>query len=47
MRDFSWNVFAKTGEINAYLLYKDLELLSPVQQMYEGETEDQESSPSD
>lgn len=22
MRDFSWNVFAKTGDVDAYLLYK-------------------------
>lgn len=24
MREFSWNVFAVTGNIDAYLLYKDV-----------------------
>ncbi|MFD2702183.1 YqzL family protein [Paenibacillus shunpengii] len=23
MRDFSWTYFAKTGDVDAYLLYKD------------------------
>lgn len=27
MRDFSWSYFIKTGDISAYLLYKDLEQL--------------------
>jgi hypothetical protein len=24
MRDFSWNVFSKTGDVDAYLLYKQI-----------------------
>ncbi|TVX94291.1 YqzL family protein [Paenibacillus agilis] len=24
MRDFSWNVFAMTGDVDAYLLYKHI-----------------------
>lgn len=24
MRDFSWNYFSKTGDVNAYLLYKEI-----------------------
>lgn len=24
MRDFSWNVFANTGDVDAYLLYKHI-----------------------
>ncbi|OYD07676.1 YqzL family protein [Paludifilum halophilum] len=28
MRSFSWNCFAMTGNIDAYLLYKDTEALS-------------------
>lgn len=27
MRDFSWNVFAQTGDIEAYLLFKQCESL--------------------
>jgi hypothetical protein len=27
MRDFTWGYFSKTGDITAYLLYKDLEQL--------------------
>ncbi|WP_157279865.1 YqzL family protein [Paenibacillus swuensis] len=23
MRDFSWNVFANTGDVEAYMLYRD------------------------
>lgn len=25
MKDFSWNYFVNTGQIDAYLLYKDFE----------------------
>ena len=25
LRDFSWEAFTKTGDINAYCLYKDVE----------------------
>ncbi|EGL82650.1 hypothetical protein CathTA2_1806 [Caldalkalibacillus thermarum TA2.A1] len=28
MRQFSWNVFAATGNIEAYLLYKEYELFN-------------------
>ncbi|GGA36322.1 hypothetical protein GCM10007416_06510 [Kroppenstedtia guangzhouensis] len=28
MRNFSWNCFAVTGNIDAYLLYKDTETLA-------------------
>ncbi|MFC0212088.1 YqzL family protein [Paenibacillus chartarius] len=35
MRDFSWNVFTKTGDVDAYLLYK---------QSGEGESAGAESS---
>ncbi|MDF2937204.1 MAG: YqzL-like protein [Paenibacillaceae bacterium] len=24
MRDFSWNYFSMTGDVNAYLLYKEM-----------------------
>lgn len=24
MRDFSWNYFSMTGDVNAYLLYKEV-----------------------
>jgi len=24
MRDFTWNYFSKTGDLNAYLLYKEI-----------------------
>jgi len=27
VRDFSWHVFKETGDIEAYLLYKDLDAL--------------------
>ena len=27
MRDFSWRVFAQTGDIEAYLLYKEMDQL--------------------
>lgn len=27
MRDFSWNVFAMTGDVDAYLLYKHIGLI--------------------
>jgi hypothetical protein len=27
MRDFSWRIFCATGEIDAYLLYKEHEVL--------------------
>ncbi len=25
MRDFSWNYFSMTGEVDAYLLYKEID----------------------
>ncbi|MGZ9585024.1 YqzL family protein [Paenibacillus marinisediminis] len=31
MRDFSWNVFANTGDVDAYLLYKHIGQLRDVQ----------------
>lgn len=31
MRDFSWNYFSMTGDVNAYLLYK--EMLIPAENM--------------
>ena len=30
MRDFSWNVFAKTGDVDAYLLYKHIGQLGEI-----------------
>lgn len=24
MRDFTWNYFSQTGDVNAYLLYKEI-----------------------
>ncbi|WP_276355978.1 YqzL family protein [Cohnella caldifontis] len=27
MRDFSWHVFTQTGDIEAYLLYKEMDAL--------------------
>ena len=27
MRDFSWHVFKETGDIEAYLLYKEMDAL--------------------
>ncbi|MBW5444878.1 YqzL family protein [Cohnella sp. CFH 77786] len=27
MRDFTWHVFTKTGDIEAYLLYKEMDAL--------------------
>jgi hypothetical protein len=32
MRDFTWGYFSKTGDITAYLLYKDLEQLDSINQ---------------
>ncbi|UHA74163.1 YqzL family protein [Paenibacillus sp. 481] len=28
MRDFSWNVFSNTGDVDAYLLYKQIRQLT-------------------
>jgi hypothetical protein len=45
MRDFSWSYFSKTGDVSAYLLYKDLEQLHfEVQE--EMDTNETESVPS-
>ncbi|MCG7407839.1 YqzL family protein [Paenibacillus sp. ACRRX] len=32
MRDFSWNVFAMTGDVDAYLLYKHIGQISDVEE---------------
>ncbi|SFS81992.1 YqzL family protein [Marininema halotolerans] len=32
MRNFSWNCFEMTGDIDAYLLFKDADLLSQVEE---------------
>lgn len=38
MRDFSWNVFAKTGDVDAYLLYKHIGQLRELPDRPEPET---------
>ena len=43
MRDFSWNVFASTGDIEAYLLFKQCQSLECGERKLE-EEEDQELS---
>ncbi|TCS83722.1 YqzL family protein [Tepidibacillus fermentans] len=30
MKDFSWNYFCKTGQIDAYLLYKECQIQQDV-----------------
>lgn len=41
MRDFSWNYFSKTGDVNAYLLYKESltpeETAAPLEELQEQE----------
>ncbi|MBN3525918.1 YqzL family protein [Paenibacillus apiarius] len=32
MRDFSWNVFAMTGDVDAYLLYKQAGMVTEVEE---------------
>ncbi|MCY7486989.1 MULTISPECIES: YqzL family protein [Paenibacillus] len=33
MRDFSWNVFAKTGDVDAYLLYKQAGMTDELEEL--------------
>ncbi|WP_019422489.1 YqzL family protein [Paenibacillus sp. OSY-SE] len=32
MRDFSWNVFAMTGDVDAYLLYRQAGMVTEVEE---------------
>ena len=38
MRDFSWQVFAKTGYVDSYLLYRELSEIEENEE-FEGEEE--------
>ena len=40
MRDFTWHVFKQTGDIEAYLLYKEMNNLSMTDPIAEGLAED-------
>ncbi|MBE3553930.1 MAG: YqzL family protein [Thermicanus sp.] len=44
MQDFSWNVFAATGNIESYLLYKEHERLISGKEEREGEEEQKEET---
>lgn len=40
MRDFTWHVFKQTGDIEAYLLYKEMNNLGMAEPSAEGLAED-------
>lgn len=42
MRDFTWNYFSMTGDVNAYLLYKEV---SPGMGMSQDEPTEEEPEP--
>lgn len=46
MRDFSWNYFSMTGDVNAYLLYKEIVVPAEDSASLEerGEQEDNEAA---
>lgn len=39
MRDFTWNYFSMTGDVNAYLLYKEMSPNMKVEEPSEEEAE--------
>jgi hypothetical protein len=39
MRDFTWNYFSMTGDVNAYLLYKEVAGNSNIEEPREEEPE--------
>ncbi|WP_108021367.1 YqzL family protein [Melghirimyces profundicolus] len=43
MRNFSWNCFAVTGSIDAYLLFKDTEMLSEDREEKNGQEQKEKS----
>lgn len=43
MKDFSWQVFCKTGDIDAYLLYKDVSKLGAEEEQPEQQDEPAET----
>lgn len=47
MRDFSWKVFTMTGDIDAYMLYKDIEADRVEWELEEEEREEEDREPYD
>lgn len=41
MRDFTWHVFKQTGDIEAYLLYKEMHQLSGADPNMDGTLDDE------
>jgi hypothetical protein len=44
VRDFTWQVFTQTGDIEAYLLYKEVGQLAPFELGSDSMAEEQDSN---
>lgn len=44
MRDFTWNYFSKTGDVNAYLLYKEMTTPAELEELSEELLEPEEAT---